>query len=303
MSPSSPTAAALKRFRRHRLAVASLVVLIVIAALSAAAPLIEAALGLDAETVDLLARYEPPSAAHPLGTDELGRDVLARLLRGGQISLSVGLATALVAAVIGTIVGLIAGYRGGPLDAVLMRFTDGVIALPLLPLLIVLAAIDPAKLGLPAEALHSPAAGIIRIVVIIGLVGWTTVARLVRAATLSVRENPFVLAAVAAGAGPGRIMRRHILPNVVTPMIVATTLSVGNIILLESALSFLGLGVQPPLPSWGNMLTGALELIWSAPALAVWPGALIFVTVLCFNFLGDGLQEALDPKAGAGGRF
>lgn len=303
MTASSPTAAALRRFAKHRLAVASLAVLVLIAAVSFAAPLIEALLGIDPEAVDLLERMAPPSAAHPLGTDELGRDVLARLLRGGRVSLTVALATAVVAAVIGTIVGLIAGYRGGLTDAVLMRLTDGVIALPLLPLLVVLAAVDPAKLGLPEAALRGEGAGLARIVVIIGLVGWTTVARLVRAAALSVREELYVRAAQAVGAGAGRIMARHVLPNVASPIIVATTLSTGNIILLESALSFLGLGIQPPLASWGNMLTGALELIWSAPALAVWPGALIFVTVLCFNFLGDGLQDALDPRAGAGGRF
>lgn len=296
---NAPLCLAFRRFRRHRLAMASLGLLGVIAALAAAAPLIQAALGLDPQAVDLLGRLAPPSPTHPLGTDELGRDVLARLLQGGRVSLAVGLATALVAAVIGTLVGLVAGYRGGWLDAVLMRLTDGVIALPLLPLLIVLAAVDPTKLGVPPEAFRSEIAGVARLVVIIGLVGWTTVARLVRAATLSVREREFVLAAQATGAGAGRIMFRHILPNVTTPIIVATTLSVGNIILLESALSFLGLGVQPPLASWGNMLTGALELIWTAPALAVWPGAMIFLTVLAFNFLGDGLQDALDPKAGA----
>lgn len=303
MTASSPTAAALRRFAKHRLAVASLAVLVLIAAAAFAAPLIEALLGIDPEAVDLLERTAPPSAAHPLGTDELGRDVLARLLRGGQVSLTVALATAVVAAVIGTVIGLLAGYRGGLTDAVLMRLTDGVIALPLLPLLVVLAAVDPAKLGLPEAALRGEGAGLARIVFIIGLVGWTTVARLVRAAALSVREELYVRAAQAVGAGAGRIMVRHVLPNVASPIVVATTLSTGNIILLESALSFLGLGIQPPLASWGNMLTGALELIWSAPALAVWPGALIFVTVLCFNFLGDGLQDALDPRAGAGGRF
>lgn len=297
MKPGSPLASALGRFRRNGAALLSLVALIAITVAAAAAPLIEAVLAVDPEAVDLLARMAPPSAAHPLGTDELGRDVLARLLRGGQVSLAVGLATAVVAAAIGTVIGLLAGYHGGPLDALLMRFTDGVIALPLLPLLIVLAAADPIKLGLPADVLQSPLAGVLRIVAIIALIGWTTVARLVRAATLSVRQREFVLAAVAVGAGPLRIMTWHILPNVISPVIVATTLSVGNIILLESALSFLGLGVQPPLPSWGNMLSGALELIWSAPALAVWPGLLIFATVLAFNFLGDGLQEALDPKA------
>ncbi len=299
---ASPTAEALRRFRRHRLAVASLGVLIVIAGASLAAPLIEAALSIDPESVDLLNRLAPPSAAHPLGTDELGRDVLSRLMRGGQVSLTVALATACVAAVIGTAIGLLAGYRGGLLDAVLMRLTDGVIALPLLPLLVVLAAVDPAKLGLPEAMLRGEGAGLARIVLIIGLVGWTTVARLVRAASLSIREELYIRAAQAVGAGPGRIMLRHVLPNVASPIVVATTLSVGHIILLESALSFLGLGIQPPLASWGNMLTGALELIWSAPSLAVWPGAMIFVTVLCFNFLGDGLQDALDPRSGVGGR-
>lgn len=293
----SPLRAGLRRFRQHRPAILSLGLLLAIGLAAAAAPLVEAAWGIDPAAVSLLDRMAPPSAAHPLGTDELGRDMLARLLRGGQVSLTVALATAMVAAVIGTAVGLLAGYIGGPLDALLMRLTDGVIALPLLPLLIVLAAVDPAKLGLPPEMLRGEGAGLLRIVVIIGLVGWTTVARLVRAATLSVREEPYIRAAQAVGASPRRIMLRHVLPNVASPVIVATTLSIGHIILLESALSFLGLGVQPPLPSWGNMLTGALELIWSAPALAMWPGAMIFATVLAFNFLGDGLQAALDPRA------
>jgi peptide/nickel transport system permease protein len=174
-----------------------------------------------------------------------------------------------------------------------------VIALPLLPLLIVLAAVDLGKLGVPAAIAQSESASLYRILLIIALVGWTTVARLVRGATLSVRERDYVRAAVALGARPLRIMTRHILPNVVSPIIVATTLSVGYVILTESVLSFLGLGIQPPLPSWGNMLTNAQELIWQAPALAIYPGLLIFVTVIAFNFLGDGLQDALDPRAEA----
>jgi len=286
-----------RRFLRHRLAVAGGVLLLALAALTLAAPPIAAALGLDAAAVDLLARYQPPSAAHPLGTDELGRDLALRLLQGGRVSLGLGLLVAAAAAGIGTAVGLAAGYFGGRLDALLMRLTDGVIALPLLPLLIVLAAIDPAKLGLPAALAQAPEFSFYRMAAIIALVGWTTVARLVRGATLSVREREFVRAAVALGAGPARIMAVHILPNVVSPIVVATTLSVGNIILLESVLSFLGLGIQPPIPSWGNMLTNAQELIWTAPALAVWPGLLIFATVIAFNFLGDGLQDALDPRA------
>ena len=280
----------------HRPALVGLVLLIVLAAAAAAAPLIERAFGVDATGIDLLAMLSGPSPAHPLGTDDVGRDLLARLLRGGQVSLGVGVLAALVAALIGTIIGLAAGYLGGAFDAVLMRLTDGVIALPLLPLLIVLGAIDPTKLGFAADAFKSETAGLARIVVIVALVGWTTVARLVRAATLTVRAQDFVRSAEALGARPARIMVRHILPNIVSPLIVATTLSIGNIILLESGLSFLGLGVQPPMPSWGNMLTAALGQMTTKPALAVWPGAMIFLTVLAFNLVGDGLQEALDPR-------
>ena len=286
-----------RRFLEHRLAVASLLVLLALALAVIAAPIVEALLGLDANLVDLFGRFQPPSAAHPLGTDEIGRDLLLRLLYGGRVSLLIGLATALFAALIGTALGLLAGYYGGPVDAVLMRLADGVIALPLLPLLIVLAAVDLGKLGLPEALAGSENISLYRIVGLIVLVGWTTVARLVRGATLTMRTREFVRAAEGLGAGAPRIMLVHILPNVVSPIIVATTLSVGNIILLESVLSVLGLGIQPPIPSWGNMLTNAQELIWSAPHLAIYPGLLIFVTVIAFNFLGDGLQDALDPRA------
>ena len=288
---------AMRRFRRHRLAVASAVVLVVLALLAVTAPLVAAALGVDGEEVNLFNRFAAPSAAHPLGTDELGRDLLVRLLYGGRVSLAVGLVAALAAASIGTMVGLFAGYHGGRLDALLMRLTDGVIALPLLPLLIVLAAVDLGKLGVPAALADSESISLYRIVAIVALVGWTTVARLVRGAALSLREREFVMAAEAQGAGSLRIMVVHILPNLISPIVVATTLSVGNVILLESVLSFLGLGIQPPIPSWGNLLTNAQELIWSAPALAFYPGLLIFATVIAFNFLGDGLQDALDPRA------
>jgi peptide/nickel transport system permease protein len=227
----------------------------------------------------------------------LGRDVLARLLYGGRVSLGVGLTAAVAAAAIGTVVGLIAGFHGGRLDAVLMRITDGVIALPLLPFLIVLAALDLNKLGLPPALVAAEDVSLYRIVVIVALVGWTTVARLVRGSALALRERPFVEAARAQGAGSLRIMTAHILPNLTSPIIVATTLAAGNVILLESVLSFLGLGIQPPTPSWGNLLTNAQELIWSAPALALYPGLLILATVVSFNFLGDGLRDALDPRA------
>ena len=299
---TSPVRLVARRFLRHRLAVASAGVLLLLAAAALSAPLVEAAMGVDANTVNLFNRLAPPGGAHLLGTDEAGRDLLVRLLYGGRVSLSVGMAAALTAAVLGTAVGLTAGYFGGRLDALFMRVTDGVIALPLLPLLIVLAALDLQKLGVPADVAQSQGANLYRIVVIVALVGWTTVARLVRATALSLRKRPFVLAARAQGASAWRIMTVHILPNLASPIIVATTLSVGNVILLESVLSFLGLGIQPPLPSWGNMLTNAQQLIWDAPAQAIWPGFLIFVTVIAFNFLGDGLQDALDPRALERGR-
>ncbi len=303
MAPGqSPGRLLVRRFLRHRAAVASAVLLIVLALLSLSAPLIEQALGIDAGAVSLLDRFGPPSAEHPLGTDELGRDVLIRLLQGGQVSLFVGLTAALAAAVIGTAVGLSAGFFGGRLDSLMMRLTDGVISLPLLPLLIVLAAVDLTKLGIPAGLAQSEQASLYRIIVIVALGGWTTVARLVRGATLSVRQREFVRAATALGAGNLRLMIVHVLPNVASPIVVATTLSVGNIILLESVLSFLGLGIQPPLPSWGNMLTNAQELIWSAPQLAIYPGLLIFLTVIAFNFLGDGMQDAIDPRSGGSRR-
>jgi len=286
------------RFTRHRLAVVSAGVLAVLATAAAAAPLVEVWLGVDADAVNLLGRFAAPSPEHPLGTDELGRDVLVRLLYGGRVSLAVGTAAALAAAAIGTAIGLLAGYRGGFADAMLMRITDAVISLPLLPLLIVLAAIDLTKLGLPADS----GLGLARIVVIVALVGWTTVARLVRGSALALRARPFVEAARAQGAGGVRIVLVHILPNLASPIIVATTLAAGNVILLESVLSFLGLGIQPSTPSWGNQLTNAQELIWSAPGLAIYPGLLIFITVIALNFLGDGLRDALDPRAIEGRR-
>jgi peptide/nickel transport system permease protein len=257
---------------------------------------VAAALGIDAHSVDLLERTAPPSFVHPLGTDELGRDMLLRLLEGGRVSLTIGFAAAFAAAVLGTAIGLSAGYFGGWADRLLMRFTDAVIALPLLPLLIVLAALDLQKLGLPRQIVHSEEIGLMRIVVLATLFGWTTAARLVRGATLVAKGRDFVRAARSLGASAPHILFWHILPNIAGPLIVATTLSVGEIILLESVLSFLGLGIQPPRASWGSMLTNAQELITSAPLLAIYPGLMIFVTVIACNLLGDALQERLDPR-------
>jgi peptide/nickel transport system permease protein len=213
----SPGALAWRRFRAHRLALASAALLILLALLALGAPWIAAWRGVDGEAVDLLLRFGQPSAAHPLGTDDLGRDVLARLLQGGRVSLFVGLAAALTSAVFGTVIGLAAGFYGGRLDTLLMRFTDGVISLPLLPLLIVLAAVDLTKLGMSPALAQSPEISLYRIVVIVSLFGWTTVARLVRGSALAVREQEFVRAARALGAGPLRLMAVHILPAVVSP--------------------------------------------------------------------------------------
>ncbi|WP_366655740.1 ABC transporter permease [Fodinicurvata sp. EGI_FJ10296] len=287
----------LDRFLMHRAAVFSALVLATLICATIAAPAVEILLGHGRDDVNLLNRFAGSSWSHPLGTDELGRDFLVRLLYGGRISLAVGIMAAVFAAVIGTTIGILAGWYGGWADNLLMRFTDGVIAMPMLPFLIVLAAIEMDRLPLVGGLLSGDGADLYRIVGIIALFGWTIVARLVRGATLSVRQREFVRAATALGSRPSRVMLTHVLPNVASPIVVATTLSVGNIILLESVLSFLALGVQPPTPTWGNMLTNAQEIIWSAPHLAIYPGLAIFVTVIAFNFLGDGLQDALDPRS------
>jgi peptide/nickel transport system permease protein len=268
-----------------------------IALLSFAGPPLGAALGGDPNAVDLLHRLAGPSLLHPLGTDELGRDVLQRLWAGGRVSLTIGIAAALAAAALGMLVGLLAGYLGGWTDRIAMRVTDAVIALPLLPLLIVLAALDLRKIGIPGWLARSDDISLLRIVALAVLVGWTTAARLIRGATLVTRSRDFVRAAKSLGAGVPHILWVHILPNVLAPLIVATTLSVGDVILLESVLSFLGLGIQPPLASWGTMLSNAQELIATAPLLAVYPGLMIFLTVIACNLLGDALQQRLDRRA------
>ena len=273
-----------------------LLTLCVIAAASFAGPLLAGLLGTEPQAVDLFNRVAGPSAAHPLGTDELGRDVLLRLLEGGRVSLAIGSAAAVAAAALGAFIGLTAGYLGGWADRILMRITDGVIALPLLPLLIVLAAIDLTKLGLPPDWAQSEEVSLFRIILLVSLVGWTTAARLVRGATLITRNQDFVRAARSLGAAVPHILWRHVLPNAIGPLIVATALSVGDIILLESVLSFFGLGIQPPMASWGSMLTNAQALIASAPLLAICPGMMIFLTVMSCNLLGDGLHRRLDPR-------
>ncbi|MFN7113701.1 MAG: ABC transporter permease [Alphaproteobacteria bacterium] len=273
-----------------------LALIALLTALCFSAGWIESLRGIDSNDADLSLRFLTPSTSYWLGTDELGRDVFLRLLYGGQVSLGVALLAALAAGTIGTVIGMTAGYAGGRTDALLMRLTDLLIALPALPLLIILAALDLEKLGITAEAAQTKYASLYKIAVLIALLSWTTLARLARARTMVLRQSDFVRAARALGVSHPRILIRHILPNILNTVSVAVTLAVGHIILMESVLSFLGLGIQPPLPSWGNMLTHAEDHIWDNTRLMVYPGMLIFTAVLCFNFIGDHLQDRLDPR-------
>ena len=242
--------------------------------------------------ISLLRADLPPSAQYWLGTDSLGRDVLSRLIEGGKISLLFAAITVIFAGGIGGMIGLTAGLLGGPVDRVLMRICDLVLALPLLPFLIVLAAIDPEKIGLGGM---EGASRLMILTLIIALFAWPGVARLIRAGALSARQSDYVLAAQALGVSPVRIALRHVLPVIAAPMIVALTLASGQIILLESTLSFLGLGLQPPAASWGTMLNNAQNSLWTNPSLAIWPGLAIAVTVMGVNLLGDYLRDRLDP--------
>jgi peptide/nickel transport system permease protein len=227
-------------------------------------------------------RGAPPAWGHPLGFDHIGRDVLSRIIWGSRVALLVGLLATGIAVVIGVAVGAVAGYMGGWVDSVLSRLVDTLMAYPLLVLLITLAAV----LG----------PSLVTVVVIIGLTTWAQYARVVRADVLSLREREFVLAAQAAGASATRIIFRHVVPNVLGPVIVLASLGIGGIILLESALSFLGLGAQPPTASWGGMLADGRAFILTYPQIAIAPGVMISLTVLAFNLVGDGLRDALDPR-------
>ncbi len=282
--------------RRPTLVGPAAILLLVLGLAVTVGPPLGAAFGLDGERIDLVRRLAPPGPGHPLGTDELGRDLLMRLLEGGRVSLLVGVVGALLAAALGAAIGLWAGFAGGAIDALAMRTADIVLALPALPLLVVLAAVDPVRLGLSADVATSAGFDVARIVILVALFGWPTTARLVRAGTLSLLASEFVRAARALGASPSRVALRHVLPNLASPVAVATTLAMGQVILAESVLSFLGLGIRPPTPSWGNMLSNAQEMLWQAPHLALWPGLLILLTVTACNLWGDALAEAADPR-------
>lgn len=245
------------------------------------------------QLLQLMSRFK---TFHLLGTDELGRDVLMRLIYGARISLGVGILVALASALVGLLVGSLAGYYGGWVDTVLMRITDSLLALPILPLMIVFAAVELKKVPLLGELITGQNESIMKLVIILVIFSWMQAARLIRGSILTVREREFVLAAQTLGAKDSMIIKTHIIPNVIAPLLVAVTLNVGNSILWEAALSFLGLGIQPPTPSWGNILFNAQEIVHQAPLLAIMPGVLIFLTVISFNFIGDGLQDAIDPK-------
>jgi peptide/nickel transport system permease protein len=279
-----------RRFRRHKVALVGVAVIILMGLVAALANLIAP---VDPNFIDNVNwqgnALAPGIAGHILGTDEVGRDLLSRLIFGARISLTVAFFAVLMEISIGTVLGAISGYYGGWVDFVLMRITDVVLSIPLLPLLLVITAIV-------AGTSNKAALNFAVIVLIIGGLSWPSVARLVRASFLSLREREFAEAARALGNNDGRIIFRHLLPNAMAPIIVQATLEVANVIILESTLSFLGFGIQPPTASWGNMLANAQSNITTAPWVAIFPGLCILVTVLAINYVGDGLRDALDPN-------
>jgi peptide/nickel transport system permease protein len=281
MSAAARRESLLGRFTRHRPALLGAVAVVLLCLAAVFAPTLAPH---DPVELDTAVRFFAPltHGAFPLGTDELGRDTLSRLLYGGQISLTVGVVAMATTVLTGALVGLVSGYYGGWVDTLLMRFVDMMLCFPQVFLLLVVAAFVTPTL--------------ISISLIIGLTSWMEVARIIRAEILHLKEQDFVQAARALGAGGVRIMTRELLPNIMAPLLVAATLKVAAAVLLESYISYLGYGVQPPLASWGNMLTNAQGYFDSEPWLAIFPGVMITITVMGFNFLGDGLRDALDPR-------
>ncbi|HET8568381.1 MAG TPA: ABC transporter permease [Candidatus Limnocylindria bacterium] len=287
--PRSLWGDAWRQFRRHRMAMAGLVVFVFLALASVFGPSVYTA---DPREIDYLSFQQGPSVAHPFGTDNLGRDMLARSLVGGRISIAVGVAAMLVAITVGALVGALSGFFSKA-DGPLMRLTDLFLAVPPLPVLMLVIFLfrDPLR------AAMGPVAGIfVLTVVVIGLLTWMPVARLVRAAFLSLKQRDFVVAARSVGVRDTGLIFRHILPNAMSPILVAGTLAVGAAIITESALSFLGLGFPPDEPTWGRLLFEAQLYLDFAPHMAIFPGLLIFLAVISINYVGDGLRDALDPR-------
>ena len=278
----SQWAIAARHFKKNRLAIAGLAVMIILYLITLITPLI-APFDPAAQGDILTARYLPPGAEHWMGTDKFGRDILSRVLYGARISLSIGFVAVGISMTLGTLIGAVAGYFGGWVDSVLMRFTDMMLAFPRLVLLIVVIAV-----------FENPSIWLV--VIVLGLTGWMGTSRIVRGEVLSLREREFVQAARALGMGDLRIILRHVIPNTMAPVIVSATLGIGLTILTEASLSFLGLGVQPPTPSWGNMVSDGRDALTEAWWIATFPGLAIVLTVVAFNLLGDGLRDALDPR-------
>ena len=272
---------AMRQFRRNRMAIAGLIVMILLYAITLLTPLI-APFDPSVQGDIVATRYLAPSAENLMGTDRFGRDILSRTLYGARISLSIGFIAMAIGVGLGTLIGAVAGYFGGIIDSALMRFTDMMLAFPRLILLIVIIALFEPSIFL--------------VVVVLGLTGWMGIARIVRSEVLSLREREFVQAARALGMSDLRIIVRHVVPNTLAPVIVFATLLIGNTILVEAGLSFLGLGVQPPTPSWGNMISEGRDALLTAWWVATFPGLAIVFTVVAFNLLGDGLRDALDPR-------
>lgn len=275
-----------KRFRKHPGAIFGFIIISILIILTVFAPLSP----YDPEVSDISVRYHPPSWSHPMGTDALGRDLFTRALYGGRISLTVGLLVVIISVTIGVPTGALAGYYGGKLDGILMRITDAFLSLPSFLVLILLSAILR-EVEIPLFERNN----VLTISLVIGVFAWTTFARLVRATFLTLRETDFVAASRALGGSDLRIMINHILPNSIGPIIVEATLEFGYAIIEESGLSFLGFGIQPPTPSWGNLLSNAQEHFTKYPWLAIFPGLMIFLSIISINYIGDGLRDAFDP--------
>lgn len=272
------------RLRKNKLALFGLVWLVIITGVILLAPV----LPLESPTrIDVRNPFAQPSFEHPLGTDENGRDVLARLVAGGRVSILVGLSAALLTVLIGGVLGVSAGYFGGVVDRVIMRFTDGILSIPVFFLLLAVVALFGSTITV--------------LILALSLTRWMGAARLLRGEVLRIKEMEYTAAARGLGAGHLRIMFGHLLPQALPSLIVATSIGVGNVMLVEAGLSFLGLGISPPTPSWGNMLTASQYYMWSAPQLAVYPGLMILLTVMAFNTLGDVVRDALDPRLRSSG--
>lgn len=277
------------QFKTHRGALIGMIVFFIIVIGVIAGPFIWT---IDATYIDIRARNSGPSLAHPLGTDQLGRDLLARMIAGGKVSVSVGFTAMFLSLILGTLIGVLAG-QFKRLDGPLMRFTDLFLALPLLPLLLVMVMLFRETLSMR----FGPETGtFILIVTAIGVTSWMNTARIVRADVLALKELEFVAAARSIGTKPSKIISRHILPNVLSPIMVSATLGIANAIITESALSFLGLGFPPDFPTWGRLLFDAVDYLQQYPERVFWPGLFISLTVLSVNYLGDGLRDALDPR-------